>query len=139
MSDQDKQNKAMQVLGTLAYKNTELTIEEIGNKLLLSSILPSEIASILDVLRSSGWVTETFTVDKVLDADSKSSIRYKITQEGMNRYNSLFTSLDSSSFADPYLEEERAKKKFNRKILIACAIGFIVVIAALIAYIASTG
>ena len=139
MSDQDMQTKAMQVLGTLAYKDMELTIEEIRNKLLLTNILPSEIISILDVLRNNGWVTETFTVSNVLDMDSEASIKYKITPEGMNKYNSLFAGIDSSSYTDTYQDEDRAQKRFNRKILIACAIGFIIVIAALIAYIASTG
>ena len=84
-------------------------------------------------------IVAAFTVDNVLDADSKASIKYKITQEGLSRYNSVFSEIESGINTDPYQDEQTAQKKFNRKILIACIIGFIVIITALIVYIASTG
>ena len=130
------ETQAMQVLGTLAYNNAELTAEEIRTKLVISNIYLSEIVPILDNLRSRGLVTEIFTVDNVLDADSKSSIKYKITDEGMRVNNSLFARIDTS---DPYIRDEEAKKKFNRKVLIGFAVAVIILVGAMIIFIASSG
>ena len=130
------ETQAMQVLGTLAYNNAELTAEEIRTKLVISNIYLSEIVPILDNLRSRGLVTEIFTVDNVLDADSKSSIKYKITDEGMRVNNSLFARIDTS---DPYTQDEEAKKKFNRKVLIGFAVAVIILVGAMIIFIASSG
>ena len=136
MSTGFNETQAMQVLGTLAYSNEGLTADEIRTKLVLSNIYLSEIVPILDNLRSRGLITEIFTVDNVLDTDSKSSIKYKITNEGLRVNNSLFDQIDTS---DPYIRDEDAKKKFNRKVLIGFAVAVIILVGAMIIFIASTG
>ena len=140
MSYSSIQSNSMLVLKVLYdEQGRELSYNEINSKLLLTGILPSELTKILDELRNAKLVTEKFTVENVLDTNSKSEISYKITQEGISRYTTLNAQLESFAFANLDYDEEKAQQRFRKKLLIGCAIAFVVIIGAMIALILSTG
>ncbi len=145
MLDELLAQKSVQILKALYYhSNKELTLEEIreemAKELTYVIITNAEFKVITDNLRSNGHITETFTVANVLDLDSKAETKYKITSTGIRRYTQLSSQMESRAFAQIDFEREYdSKKKSNRRWLIGCAIGFVVLITVMIVVILASG
>lgn len=145
MSDELLALKSVQVLKALydhSYK--ELTLDEIilemSKEITYVPIMISEFKVILDNLRSYDHITEIFTVANVLDLESKAEIKYKITRAGISRYSQISSQMSSRAFAQiDYDNDQETRTKTNRKWLIGCAIGFVVLMIVMIVVILASG
>jgi len=137
--------KSVQVLKALnnhSYKDLtqDEIIIEMSKEITYIPIVASEFKLILDNLRSHGHITETFTVANVLDLDSKAETKYKITSAGISRCAQIISQMESRAYAQIDFEREYdSKKKSNRRWLIGCAIGFVVLITIMIVVILASG
>lgn len=108
------------------YKDADFSITELESKLNMDK---TKVRQCIDEMQKAGYVQENFTTN-LLDPDGKSRIAYKITYTGMQYYLNIMSTKDSSS--SDFDNEEKAKKKFNRKVMIFCAISFAIAIIAVI-------
>ena len=84
----------------------------------------------VDYLLKMGYIQEIFSTNLLSD-ESSSRISYKITAKGISE--SQFLSSTGKSVYESDMEEiDNQKKKFNRKVIIACAIAFAILIVAVI-------
>ena len=129
----DSGYRVLEYLGT--HSTTDHNINDINAG--LSYLLAAyEIEGILKVFHQEGYISEVFTVDNVLDMDSKAETRYKITsqgnlfwleQQGFRKYGrQTITDLEEDY---PDAAEEKRKR---RNMLIAFALILIIGLATVI-------
>ena len=93
------------------------------------AIFSDKMKKIVDSLHNAGYVTENWVVTDILDPDSKSELRYKITNNGIVQYHTLKAQYDASlDFTVDDNEYDNQIKRRNRWYLIGFGIFFVIAI-----------
>ncbi|NHJ49039.1 MAG: hypothetical protein FK733_14730 [Asgard group archaeon] len=128
----------MKVLEVLKNSDSKLTLNEINQRFAAGGESPFSnkgLLNMLDKLFAQKLVQEHVTIN-ILDS-TKNKIEYTITNEGRIRYEDLKRSIQDSAaraatretYSESYYREQEQAKKSNRRWLIFCGIGLVVIIA----------
>lgn len=116
----------LEVLANSPDKDFSISDLAMLNKL---TIFSDKMKIIVDSLHRAGYVTENWVVTDILDPDSKSELRYKITNNGIIQYHTLKGKYDASTnFVIDDNEDYNREKKKNKWLLIGFGIFFIIAI-----------